>query len=89
LAINKECFQNVAEDDQAHVLAQLANQERLYLALYGDNLYYRHTKIIHHNRQQWQQIDELTTEAMNYLSNIPTDKRNFNQAKLEFMKRHA
>lgn len=82
-----ESFLNVAEDDQADILSQLANQEQLYLAFYGDDLGYRFTKIIPHDKQQWQQIDELTLEAMNYLSNIPADKRDYDRAKADFMDR--
>ena len=81
-----ESFLNVAEEDQANVLAQLANQERLYLAFYGDDLGYRFTKIISHDKQQWQQIDELTMEANEYWNKIPTERRDFDQAKAEFLR---
>ena len=56
-----ESFLNVAAEDQANVLAQLANQDRLYLAFYGDDLTYRFTKVIDHNAQQRQQLDELVS----------------------------
>ena len=45
-----ESFLNVAEQDQEKVLAELAYQDRLYLAFYGDNLNYRFTKVIPHDQ---------------------------------------
>jgi hypothetical protein len=36
----------VAEEDQAHVLDELANQDELYLSFYGDDLKYRFTKTV-------------------------------------------
>jgi hypothetical protein len=41
-----ESFLNVAEEDQAHVLDELANQDELYLSFYGDDLKYRFTKTV-------------------------------------------
>ena len=82
-----ESFLNIAEQDQANVLAQLANQDELYLAFYGDGLDYRCTKVMPHDKQQWQQIDELTMEARDYLYSIPPGNRDFDQAKAEFMRR--
>ena len=69
------------------MLAGLANQDKLYLSFYGDDLGYRYTKIIPHDEQQWQQIDEFTMEAMDYYSRIPSEKRDFDQAEVEFMSR--
>ena len=82
-----ESFLNIAEQDQANVLAKLANQDELYLAFYGDGLDYRCTKVMPHDKQQWQQIDELTMEARDYLYSIPPGNRDFDQAKAEFMRR--
>jgi hypothetical protein len=59
-----ESFLNVAAEHQARVLAQLAGQERLYLAFYGDDLNHRFTKVVNHDRQQWQYLDELVAEAL-------------------------
>jgi hypothetical protein len=59
-----ESFLNVAQEDQARVLSQLANQDQLYLAFYGDGLNHRFTKIIEHDEQQWQYLDELVREAI-------------------------
>jgi Ca-activated chloride channel homolog len=58
-----ESFLNVATEDQAQVLAELASQEELYLAVYGDDLCYRYTVAIPHGEQQWQQPDELVATA--------------------------
>ena len=66
-----ESFLNVAEEDQARVLAQLAGQEQLYLAFYGDDLSHRFTKIVNHDRQQWQYLDELVAGALNTASRLP------------------
>ena len=82
-----ESFLNVAQEDQARILTRLANQDQLYLAFYGDGFDYRFTKVISHDRQQWQFLDELVMEAMDYWSRIPPNDRNFEQAKAEFMRR--
>jgi hypothetical protein len=37
-----ESFLNVGEEDQAKILSQLANQDHLYLAFYGDDLSYQY-----------------------------------------------
>jgi hypothetical protein len=82
-----ESFLNVAQEDQARILAQLANQDPLYLAFHGDDLNYRFTKIVDHDRQQWQYLDELVEEATDYWDAIPPEQRDFDQAKAEFMRR--
>ena len=82
-----ESFLNVAEEDQLKILYQLANQDRLYLAFYGDDLNYRFTKIVPVDKRQWQYIDELAQEAKNYLSELSPEKRDFDLAKEEFMRR--
>ena len=84
-----ESFLNVTEEDQARVLAQLANQDQLYLAFYGDHLTHRFTKIVRQDRQQWQHLDELADEATRYWDQLPPNQRDFDQAKAEFMRRFA
>jgi hypothetical protein len=83
-----ESFLNVDEEDQANVLARLANHNRLYMAFYGDDLEYRTTKVIAHDVQQWQQIDEMTTKALDHMSKIPQEERDFDRAKAEFISRY-
>jgi hypothetical protein len=80
-----ESFLNIAADDQAAVLAQLANQDRLYLAFYGDGLSYRFTKVVGHDEQQWQQLDDLAHQAVDFWSQIPPSMQDFDLAKAEFM----
>jgi hypothetical protein len=80
-------FLNVAEEDQARVLAQLAGQDQLYLAFYGDDLSHRFTKIVNHDRQQWQYLDELVAEALKHWQQIPPEQRDFDKAKAEFVRR--
>ena len=82
-----ESFLNVAAEDQADVLANLANQEQLYMAFYGDDLEYRYTMTIEHSEQQWQQLDELAEKAITYWKELPADRRNFDRAKAEFIRR--
>jgi hypothetical protein len=53
-----ECFLNVAQEDQARVLAKLANQNRLYLAFCGDDLTHRFTHVVDHDELPWQYLDE-------------------------------
>ena len=82
-----ESFLNVAMEDQARVLAQLANQDQLYLAFHGDDYEHSFTKIVAHDRQQWQYLDELVAEAVDYWDKIPPEQRDFDRAKVEFMSR--
>ena len=81
-----ESFLNVAAEDQANVLAQLANQDRLYLAFYGDDLTYRFTKVIDHNAQQRQQLDELVTWALDYWNAIAAAERVYGRLMMPFAK---
>ena len=69
------------------MLARLANQDQLYLAFYGDDFDHRFTKIVNHDRQQWQYLDELVSEAIDYWGEIPSEQRDFDRAKAEFMSR--
>jgi len=80
-----ESFLNVGEKDQANILAQLAGQEKLYMTFYGDDLEYDFTKIIPHDTQQWQQLDEMTLEAQKYWESIPAEKRDYDQAKTKYL----
>ena len=82
-----ESFLNVAEEDQSHILAQLAGQQQLYLAFFGEDLDYCYTKVIPQDVQQWQQLDELVEQAIAYGEGIPPDRRDFDLAKAEFMRR--
>ena len=79
-----ESFLNVAQEDQARVLVQLANQDKLYLAFHGDDFSHRFTKVIEHDNQQWQYLDELMSEAIDYWDRLPPEQRDFDRAKAEF-----
>lgn len=81
-----ESFLNVAVEDQAQVLSHLANQDQLYLAFYDDGLNYRYSKVVPHDEQQWQQLDEIVTRAVDYWNDLPTERRDFDRAKAEFMR---
>jgi hypothetical protein len=83
-----ESFLNVTEPDQENILSQLANQDRLYLAFYGDDLQYRYTKIIPHSKHQWQFLDEMVMKAQKYWEGLPEGERDYDQAKADFMKRY-
>lgn len=80
-----ESFLNVAAADQREVLAQLAGQEALYLAFYGDDLTYRYTAAIAHDEQQWQRLDEIMAQAELYWQRLPEERRDFDQAKALFI----
>ena len=82
-----ESFLNVSDQEQADVLAELASQDRLYLAFYGDGFDYHYTEVIAHDEQQWQFLDELVERAERYWSQLPPEQRDFDQAKAEFMRR--
>jgi hypothetical protein len=47
------------------------------------------TKVVDHDRQQWQYLDELVSEAINYRDQIPPEQRDFDRARAEFMGRFA
>jgi hypothetical protein len=79
-----ESFLNVAQEDQARVLARLAGQDGLYLAFYGDDFNHRFTKITAHDEQQWQYLDELVAKAVDYWNGIPPEQRDFDRAKAQF-----
>jgi hypothetical protein len=81
-----ESFLNLAEEDQVAILAQLTGQDRLYLAFHGDDFSHRFTKIIEHDDRQRQQLDELVCKAKCYWARIPTEHRDFDQAKAAFMR---
>lgn len=80
-----ESFLNIAEDDQAEVLNELPNQSELYMAFYGDDLGYRYSKVIPHDEQMWQKLDEIVLKASNYWESIPADMRDSDRAKWEFI----
>jgi hypothetical protein len=77
----------VAEENQAEDVAQLANQDQLYLAFYGDDLTHRFTKVVKHDWQQWQYLDELVEEAERHWDRIPPERRDFDLARAEFMRK--
>lgn len=83
-----ESFLNVAQEDQTRILDELANQDQLYLAFYGDDLSHRFTKTAEHDEQQWQQLDELVEMATRHWEAIPPAQRDFDRAKAEFMRRY-
>ncbi len=83
-----ESFLNVAAPDQLAVLAELAGQEALYMAFYGDDLTYRYTAVLPHDEQQWQRLDEIISRAETYGANIPPAERDFDQAKELYMRIH-
>jgi hypothetical protein len=78
-----EPFLNMAAEDQLQVLIQLANQERLFLAFYGDWLNHRFAGVIEHSKQQWQQLDEIVEQALLYRESLPSTQRDFDQAKAD------
>ena len=81
-----ESFLNVGAEDQLKVLCELANQDQLYLAFYGDDLSHRFTNVVQHDRQQWQYLDELMEEALHCWNEIPPAQRDFDRAKAAFMR---
>lgn len=79
-----EAFLNVGEPDQLQVLNQLADQAEFHLAFYGDGLKYHFTTSLPHSEQQWQQLDEIVGEAMNYWEQLPVENRDFDLAKAAY-----
>ena len=82
-----ESFLNVDEQDQLGVLAQLASQEKLHFAFYGDDLEYRFAKTVEHDEQQWQKLDEITERALAYWNQLPPTRRDFDIAKEMYFRR--
>lgn len=81
-----ESFLNVGDIDQRAILARLAGQEELYLTFYGDDLTYRYTVALAQDEQQWQALDELTAEALVYWESLPSERRDYDRAKGDFMR---
>ena len=82
-----ESFLKVADEDQARILAQLARQDRLYLAFRGDDFGHRFTKIIEHDEQQRQALGELARAAIDYWAAVPLERCDFGRAKADYMRR--
>lgn len=80
-----ESFLNVADLKQRAVLTELASQEELYLAFYGDDLAYRYTSVLPHSEHQWQQLDDIIAQAELYWQRLPDEERDYDQAKAVFM----
>jgi hypothetical protein len=76
----------VGEQDQLGVLAQLAGQNELYMAFYGDDLEYRFTKTLEHDEQQWQRLDEVITQALTYWEQLPPTQKDFDLAKATYLR---
>lgn len=83
-----ESFLNVAAPDQLGVLAELAGQEELYLAFYGDDLTYRYTAVLAHGEGQWQRLDDIIARAELYWQSLPDEARDFDRAKALYMRIH-
>jgi hypothetical protein len=83
-----ESFLNIAAPDQLAVLAELAGQEELYLAFYGDDLNYRYTAIVPHDEGQWQRLDGIISRAEAYWAGLPEAERDFDRAKALYMLIH-
>jgi DNA-binding Lrp family transcriptional regulator len=83
-----ESFLNVAAPDQLAVLGELAGQEELYLAFYGDDLTYRYTAIVPHDEPQWQRLDEIISQAEAYWASLPREEQDFDRAKALYMLIH-
>lgn len=83
-----ESFLNVAEESQANVINELAEQDRLYLAFYGNDLTHRFTITVPHDEQQWQRLDDLDAEALHYWEQLPEHLRDFDLAKAAFLTGH-
>jgi len=81
-----ESFLNVNDPQQLGILTELAGQEALHLAFYGDDLAYRYTKSVPQSEQQWQQLDEILERALAYWEQLPEEVRDFDQAKAVFMR---
>jgi hypothetical protein len=80
-----ESFLNVGAPDQLAVLTELASQEELYMAFYGDDLTHHHTTALPHSEQQWQQLDDIIAQAELYWQRLPEEERDFDRAKAVYM----
>jgi len=80
-----ESFLNVADRDQANILSELANQDRLYLSFYGDSLAHQYTTVTPHTKHHWQDLDKIVEKAHMHRQSIPEKLRDFNKAKFVYM----
>ncbi|MFC1790350.1 hypothetical protein ACFLZP_02600, partial [Patescibacteria group bacterium] len=84
-----ETFLNVTGPGQAEVLTQLAGQDRLYFAFYGDDLTHRFTKIVDHDQAMRERLGRLSAQAIEHWERIPPGQRDFDRAKREFQSRSS
>jgi hypothetical protein len=82
-----ESFLNIGDEDQARILETLLSQEKLYFPFHGEDCRCHFTKVINHDPEQRQQLQEVAAQARDYWGTIPEEQRNFDQAKLEFQQR--
>ena len=80
-----ESFINVAEQDQYADFAALANQERLVVLFYDEQLRHRLSKLIHAGLDN--AIAEMLARAEQVRSAIPAEHYDFGRAKAEVMAR--
>jgi hypothetical protein len=71
-----EAFYVVAQEEHARMLAQLANQEHLYLTFCSEDGNHHFTQLVPHDEQQWQHLDDLTAQASAYLRSFPENHKN-------------
>jgi hypothetical protein len=82
--LHLETFINVAEADQRADFAALANQERLVLLLYDEQLRHRLTKLVPYPDRE--DIPLLLARAAELRAAIPSWRFNFERAKAAVMK---
>lgn len=80
-----ESFLNVGAPDQLNILAELAGQEELFMAFYGDDLSYHSTKVVSHTEEQWQKLDEMIIQALTYWQQLSPEQQDYDRAKAAFM----
>lgn len=83
-----ESFLNIGNEDQTRILEILLTQEQLILPFYGDDFNQRLTKVVPHGAEQRRQLGALVEQAAAHWHGIPTDQRDFDQAKAMFQQRY-
>ena len=63
------------------------NESKIHNIVISESSKAYHTKEVDHDEQQWQQLDELVEQASRYRDLLPLEQRDFDRAKVEFMRR--
>lgn len=86
-AYHLEHFLNVGEAEQARYLGHLIRQEQLMFDFFGSDFEYGYSTTIAHHTSMRRRLDGIVRRAVDTYGEIPPERRDFNHAKAEFLRR--